>query len=61
MEKWHNHFKHYYQFIFIYNICTNNNKLQMYLRFKGKHGYKCDARAKCKVSVNSTGVLFIYL
>jgi hypothetical protein len=45
MEKWHNQFKHYYQFISIYNICTNDNKLQMYLQFKGKQGYKRDARA----------------
>jgi hypothetical protein len=48
MEKWHNHFKHYYQFIFIYDIYTNNNKLQMYLRFKRKQGYTCDARANAK-------------
>jgi hypothetical protein len=33
----------------------------MYLRFEGKQGYKCDAKSECQVSVNSTGVLFIYL
>jgi hypothetical protein len=45
MEKWHNQFKHYYQFISIYSICTNDDKLQMYLRFKAKQGYTRDARA----------------
>jgi hypothetical protein len=33
----------------------------MYLRFEGKQGYKHDAKDECQVSVNSTGVLFIYL
>jgi hypothetical protein len=48
MEKWYNHFKHYNQFISTYDICTNSNKLQMYLRFNGKQGYKRDARANAK-------------
>jgi hypothetical protein len=28
---------------------------------KENKGYKRDAKAKCQVSLNSTGVLFIYL
>jgi hypothetical protein len=46
--KWHNHFKHYDQFISIYDTCINNNKLQMYLRLEGKQGYKRNARANAK-------------
>jgi hypothetical protein len=33
----------------------------MYFRFEGKQGYKRDAKSECQVSVNSMGVLFIYL
>jgi hypothetical protein len=33
----------------------------MYLRFDGEQKYKRDAKSECQVSVNSTGVLFIYL
>jgi hypothetical protein len=33
----------------------------MYLRLEGRKKYKSDAKAKCQVSLNSTGALFIYL
>jgi hypothetical protein len=33
----------------------------MYLRINGKQKYRRDAKSECQVSVNSTGVLFIYL
>jgi hypothetical protein len=33
----------------------------MYLQFGGKEEYRRDAKSECQVSVNSTGVLFIYL
>jgi hypothetical protein len=33
----------------------------MYLWFEGKQRYKRDARGECQVSVNNTGILFIYL
>jgi hypothetical protein len=46
-------------FYFHYHI--HNNKLQMYLRFDGNLRYRRDAKCECQVSVNNTGVLFIYL
>jgi hypothetical protein len=33
----------------------------MYLRIVEKQRYRRDAKSECQVSVNSTGVLFIYL
>jgi hypothetical protein len=42
------------------NIKTILNYI-WYLRLDRKQRYQRDAKAKCQVSVNSTGVLFIYL
>jgi hypothetical protein len=33
----------------------------MYLRIDGKQRYKREVKSECQVSMNSTGVLFIYL
>jgi hypothetical protein len=56
-----------------FNIIINsflfyfNGKIEMIINYKCTFGlkegkkYKRDAKAECQVSMNSTGVLFIYL